>query len=111
MIDIPLAEAQIIWNIHQREARADDPLVKVVRRGHDDPRYMASWGACNMEFNEASDEQRLSMLFAKFVALTIVYTTPPQAVHEAFMCIPEYRRGLADVGGLDPALVADERED
>ncbi len=103
MTDIPLSTAQVIW-------RAVDnpelPAVKVVSiPADDDRRYYASWGACNQDFNEASPEDKVNMLFRQFHQLVTFDGVDPAVAHEAFMPIPEYRRALADFGTLDPAKV------
>ncbi|HVJ03826.1 MAG TPA: hypothetical protein VM662_16735 [Sphingomonas sp.] len=106
MADIPLASAQIIWTLSSEEALPGDPPVKVVGiPGDDDSRYLSSWGACNQDFNDASNDRKLALLLSKFVDLTINDGIAPQDVHNALMVIPEYRQSLNDVGGIDPDLV------
>lgn len=93
MSDIPLAEAQVIWDSARPPTL--QPAVKVIRLGEQDDReYFASWGACNLEFREADDRQRLEMLFKKFHELTVGYRLDPQEVHSAFLDIPEYRSAI-----------------
>ena len=65
MADIPLKEAQVIWDYEG----ADDslPPVKVMRAGTpDNPDYLAAWGACNADFQETDDDGRVRMLFQQF---------------------------------------------
>lgn len=100
--DIPLREAQIIWDYHGNEP--DAPLVQVM--GHPDDRgrdrwgrrdnadYRSSWGACMTEFVDASEDERLLMLFKQFHWMVMSKEVPPKAVHEAFLVIPEYRAAL-----------------
>ncbi|MDP8994387.1 MAG: hypothetical protein M3N07_05290 [Pseudomonadota bacterium] len=94
MADIPLAEAQVVWNYEG----ADDskPPVTVIRMGgKDDPDYISSWGACNQEFIEADDGTKLLMLFQQFHQIVLLEDgISPQAVHEALLVIPEYQAAL-----------------
>lgn len=97
--DIPLREAQVIWQYEGRNALAPP----VVVMGHpdesgrdrwgnpDDKDYLSSWGACSADFNEASDEERMLMLFKQFHWMVLTREVGLQAVHEAFLVIPEYR--------------------
>jgi hypothetical protein len=94
-----LRDVQIIWKPDQ----SDLPPVKLVQhQREDDSRYSASWGACNADFSDTSDEEQVNMLFRQFHQLTVIYGLAPQDVHETFMDIPEYRRALAEFGSISP---------
>lgn len=94
--DCPLAQAQVNW------IPIDDPelpQVEVVGNGlDDDPRYENSWGACHWDFEKAGSSEKLEMLFAQFVYMTVVDGVSPANVHKAFSVIPEYRRALVKIG-------------
>lgn len=104
MNTIPLADAMIIWD---DLPPAGEPAVVVVdtKQGRDDDRYSSSWGASNMEFNDADEQGKLLQLFVKYHQLVTVYGHNPQEVHTAFMVIPEYRVALAEAGSIDPASI------
>lgn len=99
MSDIPLSEVQVVWT-------ADDPSLppaRLVQRGRkDDTRYISSWGACDHDFNEATDQGRVDMLFRQFVHMTAIEGIDAKALHEIFMDIPEYRRALTEFGSIEP---------
>lgn len=91
--DIPLSELQVIWRYHGD--RPDMPPLKVMTIGDaDDSDYFASWGACNADFVETDDSGRLLMLFQHFHQLVTAHRVDPQAVHAAFLRIPEYRANI-----------------
>lgn len=90
MNDIALSDAQLIWDYTGTEKRSE-PLKVVDRARDDDPDYIASWGACDSNFNAAGDERRLGMLYEQFHRLVLIYEMDPQTVHEALLVIPEYR--------------------
>lgn len=100
MADIPLANAQIVWTLAEGE---DGPALRVVGGPEkDDDRYLSSWGACNSDFNEASDAEKLRMLLAESVNLTLNENIPPRVVHEALMAIPEYRTAMVEASVIPP---------
>ena len=100
MYDYPLAETQIIWDACDNPELSPIELVKIPYE--DDNRYMSSWGACNMEFKEATPTEQIKMLMLQFVHLAAIDGIKPKAIHQAFMQIPEYRRALAEFGSIDP---------
>jgi hypothetical protein len=71
------------------------------------------WGACNMEFTDATDDGRLLMLFEKFQELVTFADLDPETVHDAFCVIPEYRASLIlrGLGSTIPADLRDEESD
>ena len=103
MTDYPLARVQVIWDAPNNPELPKLALVNIP--GDDDQRYHASWGACNMEFNEASDTVKTKMFLAKAVSLIVNDGISAKDVHEVFSQVPEYREALADVGGFDPEKV------
>lgn len=118
MTDIPLREVQVIWDYDGGDLEAPALLVM----GHpsengrdrygnrDDRDYSSSWGACNSEFVEATDAERLLMLFQKFQELTVCERLEPREVHNAFCVIPEYRAALIE-RGLQASIPEEQRED
>lgn len=94
MTDIRLADAQVIWGYEGK--RSDAPPVKVVdvRNGEDDRDYLASWGACNGDFNQADEAGQLLMLFQQYHWMALGYDILPRHLHEAFLVIPEYRDAI-----------------
>jgi len=103
MADVPLENAQVIWSA---EDHPNLPPVKVVGipGDDDDDRYFSSWGACNLEFQQADAAGKLRMLFAKFVMIALHNNVAPREIHKAFSVIPEYRNALDEVGLFDPKL-------
>ncbi|MDB5733203.1 MAG: hypothetical protein JWQ03_3098 [Variovorax sp.] len=98
MTDVPLAETQIIW----RPSEPGMASLKVMRLGRpDDRRYDCSWGACNGDFAEADDGEKLRMLLLQFIHLTVADDIPASEVHDALMDIPEYRAALARFGTIE----------
>jgi len=97
--NIPLAEAQVLWDYIGPDPE-DNRVVRVTGPGDRIfPEYTSSWGACNLDFQEASDEQRLLMLFQNFRDLALE-GIDPQEIHGAFQVIPEYR------AATHPSLIA-----
>lgn len=100
--DIPLREAQVLWEYSGKEP--DAPAVLVM--GHpddsgrdrwgtrDDADYFSSWGSCMAHFNAASDEEHLAMLYKQFHWMVLSREADLKAVHSAFLVIPEYRASL-----------------
>ncbi len=103
MTDFPLAKTQVIWSAPEHPELPKAALVQIP--GDDDDRYYASWGACNGDFAEAGDGEKLTMLFRQFIHMTVNYDINAKELHEIFMQIPEYRRDLAENGVIDPAKV------
>jgi hypothetical protein len=94
-MDIPLREAQILWDYSGREPDAPSIIVVGADAGRwNDRDYLSSWGCCNGEFADANETDKLRLLFAKFVELVTVEGLDPRNVHGALMVIPEYREGF-----------------
>ena len=76
----------------------------------DNPDYFASWGACSLEFCEADDAGKLSLLFRQFHSMVLHDGVEPEKVHTAFLVIPEYRQALIEMGlgSLIPGDLRDE---
>lgn len=103
--DYPLNEVQIIWHLDNPELASVKPPAKLMKLGDPDDRdYFASWGACTDEFNQASDEERVNLLFRQFAHMTIVDRIDPVELHGIFMAIPEWRAALADFGTIEREL-------
>ncbi len=97
--DYPLAETQVIWDPVDNNL----PPVDLVRLPfEDDSRYENSWGACNLEFQQASSAEKLEMLFAQFVYISVADKIAPTDIHRAFSLIPEYRQALSKIGFSEP---------
>lgn len=101
-MDIPLREAQILWDYSGREPDAASIVVTGADAGRwNDRDYLSSWGCCNAEFADANDNERLKQLFAKFIELVTIEGLEPRKVHDALLVIPEYREafGWSGLGG------------
>jgi len=119
--DVPLHEAQVIWDYHGNDPDAPPLLVMGhpdangldLRGTRDVPDYYSSWGACLAEFIGATYDERLTMLFEKFQELVTFEGLTPAAVHSAFCAIPEYRYSLIGrgLGGHIPEDLRDEDEE
>lgn len=94
-LEVPLAKAMVISRLLPGQT---GPALKVV--GGDVPdeshRYSASWGACNSDFQDASDSDKLSMLLANIIYLIIKEKLDPKEVHEAHLVIPEYKKFMSE---------------
>lgn len=86
--DVSLSEALIFW-----EADVEPP-VRVLRLGMDDRRYSNSQGSCTSPWELMSSAWRLTRLLALFHEITVAEKIEPARVHEAFLCIPEYRQAI-----------------
>lgn len=102
MTDIPLEHLQLVWDY--QGSRRDAPVAKCldIRTGRDDRDYLASWGACDLDFKEASRSRRRLMLFLQFHRLVTVFGYDAMAVHQVLLDVPEYREALS---GFSPELV------
>ena len=89
-MDIPLKNAQVIWDYVGEEPDVD-PIRVVGVSSADDESYLNSWGACKLEFNEADAGGQLAMLFTLFAHLTIDEGLDPKSVEDALIVIPEFR--------------------
>jgi hypothetical protein len=88
---IPLDQAWIRWG----NAPSLRPSIKVIEVGQQiDRRYFLSWGRPNAEFRLAEQQQRVSLLFAKAMELTLYHGFEPHVVHRALLPIQEYRAYL-----------------
>ena len=97
--DIPLAQAQINWRPSEG---LNLPPVEVVGGAiDDDRRYENSWGACNLEFEQATDARKLQMLLAQFAYITTIDKAPVGDTFNAFRQIPEFRAALHEIGWND----------
>ena len=59
-------------------------------------------GACFTDWRHRSSEQLRALVLAEFHALVVRDGMHPQAVHQAFLVIDEYREAISlDVGGAE----------
>ena len=103
--DIPLKEAVIGWTPKGRRGRYPLPAIQgrivvipQARDGHDWFRYFGvtdSNGACFTEWETLTKEQRLLKLYIEAWHIIARDGVAPEAVHAAFMVIPEYRDSLS----------------
>ncbi|MES3043736.1 hypothetical protein [Sphingomonas faeni] len=103
MNNIPLGKMVIVWNL--MDGKSGPPLKVVDSNDKEDEDYISSWGACNSEFSQASNEKKLRMLLTENINLTVNEGIPPTTVHEALMVIPEYRAAL-----MEAAVIPDPDE-
>lgn len=82
-----IKDAKILWDkggavavtrISSKETPAQSALSK-------------SYGACNAEWVEATDEGRLKLMLWTFVEMVADDGVPPEAAHKAFLEIDQYR--------------------
>ncbi len=86
-----IKDAKILWD---RTGQ-----VKVIPMSRDETpaerRLSASYGACDSEWADASDERRQALMLAQFARIVTVYGVDPQVAHEAFLEIDQYRQAVA----------------
>ncbi len=90
-MDVPLKNAQIVWNYDGDNPNADPVRVMALTSGADNTDYISSFGACNLEFNETDQAGRLAMLFSFFLFATVEEGMDPKVIDDALVVIPEYR--------------------
>lgn len=87
-----IKNAKILWN-------TKGP-VKVVdirtKESPSDQALDASSGATDIEWVNASDDERIVLLLSLFVRLIVMYKIPGNKVNEAFWDIDEYRAHFGD---------------
>jgi hypothetical protein len=91
MADIPLEHAMVCWNPGSNQ-------VRVVR--HPDTLRVSDGlrmtdGACEFE-RWADPAQRMKWLLQIFNAMVVRDGVDPQAAHQAFLAIPEYRNTIPE---------------
>jgi len=65
-------------------------------------RYAYTSGCCYLDRRSFSESLRVAMLFIDFHTLVVVYGVKPDAVHQEFLKIKEYRRRIAsDCAGAE----------
>lgn len=97
MPDIPLKDALLLWDLGWDE---NGPRFAVRPLGHDDYYHYGSQnGACMADWQRLA-EQPAPALLAKTMAelwhIAAFYTVPIAMIHEAMLCVPEYRNMLAE---------------
>jgi hypothetical protein len=98
-MDIPLEHAMVCWNPAAMEPtrhRSEPGAIKIVE--HPDRidasgPYLYSSGACDFKMWE-DPEKRLFWLLHIFNTITTRDGIDPVVAHQAFLVIPEYRRGI-----------------
>ena len=64
--------------------------------------YALTGGACHSAYHSMPEWQRIAMLFIEFHTLVVRDKIDPQAAHEAFLAIDEYRQKIAlDIPGAE----------
>ncbi len=64
--------------------------------------YALTGGACHSTYHSMPEWQRIAMLFIEFHTLVVRDKIDPQAAHEAFLAIDEYRQKIAlDIPGAE----------
>ncbi|MDX7953457.1 hypothetical protein P7D22_20025 [Lichenihabitans sp. Uapishka_5] len=99
-----LIQSMIAWNPAHGEAQ----------RGHEvkvgpwpdrtgwSRSYDNTGGSCYMERHDAELWQQIALMFIDFHTLVVGDNMDPQAVHEAFLAIDEYRERISpDIPGAD----------
>ena len=98
---IPLADAVLLWGrrgdaaAFKVESRAR--MIAAADRGSRlDSDFESSAGAVNLDWQEASGERRLAMLFAEVVTIFHRDGVPFDRMHRALLAVPEYADLLAE---------------
>ena len=95
-MDIPLAQALLLWD----DASVGCPRFMVRPLGHTDYyAYEFQAGACMRTWQELAERDLDKLKLKAMIDIWHVvafYGVPAQMVHEAMLCIPEYRDMLAD---------------
>jgi hypothetical protein len=88
--DIPLSEAMLVWTHGERVGVVPHPDYKD-RSAH----FRSSVGACFSEWRGMDERGRLLQFMIDLWHVTAFYDIPSAAVHQAALCVPEYRDTLA----------------
>jgi len=88
--DVPLSEAMIVLTRGKRVGVVPHPD----RIGLSD-QFSSSVGACFAYWREMSEIERKLQLMIEVHQIAACYDIPAEAVHQALLCIPEYRNMLA----------------
>lgn len=89
--DIPLECAMLVWSAGEKVGVVPHPDERGLSDG-----FRSSVGACFANWREKSAAQRRAQLMVDAWHVAAFYDIPAQAVHDALLCIPEYRDMLAD---------------
>ncbi len=71
-------------------------IPKDTRESEADRKLNCSSGATDLEWVEASDAERLTMLLRLFVRIATIYKVAPKDIHEAFWQVDEYREYMGE---------------
>src|SRR5512145_766585 len=91
MMDVKLSEAMLLWNPGTNQVRVVDhpPKDKYFE-------YQCSALACYASFRMLNIKEQTLMLFIDAYTLVVRDGVNPKAVHNALLCIPEYRKCIPD---------------
>lgn len=96
-MDIPLANALLLWNAGWK---GETPAFAVRPLGHRDyDRFDFQNGACFATWQDMAERDPKGLRLKAMVEIwhvTAFYDVPAKMVHEALLCIPEYRDMLAE---------------
>ncbi len=108
MHNIPLEKAMLTWNPTYVEAdtcsvgKPGDVKVVPHPEQPNNIGYDESFGACNAEYAQASEEKKMLLLYREAWQIVIRDKIDPQKMHDALLAIPEFRETLAeDVRGTE----------
>lgn len=88
--DVPIDHAMLVWNRGEGVGVVPHP-----DRGGISRRFRSSAGACWGSWHELDAEPRLLLLMIEAWHLAAFHMIPAEHVHQALLCIPEYRDTLA----------------
>jgi hypothetical protein len=88
--DVPLSEAMLVWTRGEKVGVVPHPD----RAGYSDD-FRSSAGACWSTWRAMDDVGRRLQLMIEAWHISTFHEVPAAAVHEALLCIPEYRDMLA----------------
>jgi hypothetical protein len=89
--DVPLEHAMLVWTRGEKVGVVPHPD----KRGLSDG-FRSSVGACFAEWGALDDRGRRLQLLIDAWHTSVFYDIPSEAIHQALLCIPEYRDMLAD---------------
>lgn len=89
--DVPLENAMLVWTRGEKVGVVPHPHTK-----HLSADFTSSVGACFASWDNLDDTGRRLQLMLDAWHTSAFYDIPSEDVHEALLCIPEYRAMLAD---------------
>lgn len=94
MRDIPISEANILWNSGLNGGTPSFAIRPQGDRDYDD--YSFSLGACLKSWRESSTEEQKAKLMIELWHITCYHGVPAEMMKDELLQIPEYRDMLAD---------------